>query len=193
MENVISLKSNLYIAPVKKTCALCGHEKKVAEFNKSKHHKHGVRPECRLCQKTRNKTRREQSFDSPEAREEYLAKKRRYNTSVGYYDKYFMKRFGVTYNQVRAMYDAQFGRCANRACSKEITFYHENENSRANPHRACVDHDHKTGKVRALLCMPCNTTLGILETKENIILGLMEYKTKHSESSGLMNLTENKE
>lgn len=189
MENVIRLET------YKKICGKCGEEKPFGEFNKSKIHSGGFRPECKICQKTRNKEWRAKQGETPEMRAEYLAKKRKYNTSKGYYDKYFMKRFGVTYDEVKGMFDAQFGRCANRACGKEITFYHENEHSRAHPNRACVDHDHDTGKVRALLCMPCNTTLGVLETKENIILGLLDYAYKFNptKSSRLFRLTENKE
>ena len=174
-----------------KVCSLCDYPKSLSEFNKSRSHRDGVRPECKLCQKQRNKTWRQSHFETPEKRSQYLAKKKKYNSSIGYYDKYFMKRFGITYADVKAMFDAQFGRCANRACGKEISFYHENEHPRAHPNRACVDHDHSTGRVRALLCMPCNTTLGILETKENIVLGLLEYGFKFSPSKNrrLFNLT----
>ncbi len=186
MSNVLQLKAD------EKVCALCGFAKPVSEFNKDKTRKDGMHRECRECCKSRNKTRRANSFKSPEARKEYLDKKKKYNRSVGYYDNYFRKKFGITYEEVKSMFDAQFGRCANRACSKEIVFYHDNEHGRAHPNRACLDHDHASGKVRALLCMSCNTVLGTLESKENVVLGLLEYGFKHgaSKNSRLFTLTE---
>ena len=33
-----------------------------------------------------------------------------------------------------------------------------------------VDHDHKTGKVRSLLCIICNTNVGVVEDKLEMIL-----------------------
>jgi 23S rRNA G2445 N2-methylase RlmL len=39
-----------------------------------------------------------------------------------------------------------------------------------------VDHDHKTGKVRSLLCIICNTNVGVVEDKLEMIL---KYLNKH--------------
>jgi hypothetical protein len=38
-----------------------------------------------------------------------------------------------------------------------------------------VDHDHETGKVRKLLCGPCNTALGLVKEDVNIMKKLIEY------------------
>lgn len=186
MNSVVNLVS-------KKNCTICGFDKDFIEFNKDKTHKDGLKSLCRQCEKTRNKTRQQKSFDSAEDRAEYLQKKRKFNKTQKYYDGYFMKRFGITYADVKMMFDAQYGRCANKSCGKELGFYHENEDGRASPNRACVDHDHNTGKVRALLCMPCNTILGTLETKENIVLGLLDYAYKFNptKDSRLFNITNN--
>lgn len=188
-------KEKIYIALATKNCGLCGYDKPLADFNKSRAHSYGVRPECKTCQKERNKSWRQSHFETAEKRSAYLAKKKAYSKTEGYYDNYFQKRFGITYADVKAMFDVQLGCCANRGCGKEIAFYHENENGRAHPNRACVDHDHSTGKVRALLCMSCNSILGTLETRENVVLGLLEYGYKFSptKNSRLFNLIEKME
>jgi hypothetical protein len=43
-----------------------------------------------------------------------------------------------------------------------------------------VDHDHKTGKVRGLLCSQCNPSFGMLKESETIILSMLSYLRKHS-------------
>jgi hypothetical protein len=55
-----------------------------------------------------------------------------------------LKRYGITRVQYNALFKKQGGACA--IC--EETLYA--------PH---IDHDHKTGKVRGLLCVSCNTKL----------------------------------
>ena len=54
------------------------------------------------------------------------------------------------------MYEKQQGKCAICGTMKP--------GKRAK--HLCVDHDHETDKVRALLCVSCNNKLGILEDKE---------------------------
>jgi len=42
----------------------------------------------------------------------------------------------------------------------------------------CVDHDHATGKVRGLLCVKCNTLLGLCQDSISILQKSIEYLTK---------------
>lgn len=61
-----------------------------------------------------------------------------------------LRRLGLTIKQYEAMSKKQKHKCA---------ICHKPENGR----RLAVDHCHKTGKVRALLCGPCNNHLGSYE------------------------------
>ena len=41
--------------------------------------------------------------------------------------------------------------------------------------RLCIDHDHKTGKVRGVLCSSCNCALGFSKDNPTILEGLKQY------------------
>ncbi len=43
-----------------------------------------------------------------------------------------------------------------------------------------VDHDHKTGKVRALLCYRCNTILGMAKDSIEVLKNTIAYLEKHN-------------
>jgi hypothetical protein len=45
---------------------------------------------------------------------------------------------------------------------------------------ANVDHNHATGKVRAILCTPCNTALGKLREDPELFLHAVDYLKKHA-------------
>jgi hypothetical protein len=42
-----------------------------------------------------------------------------------------------------------------------------------------IDHDHKTNKVRGLLCSNCNRALGLLQDKSAIVKSAYEYLASH--------------
>ena len=63
--------------------------------------------------------------------------------------------YDVTPEEYWEMYDKQGGCCD--ICNK-----HQDDLKI----KLAVDHNHTTGKVRALLCMKCNTDLGVYENKE---------------------------
>lgn len=74
-------------------------------------------------------------------------------------------KYGISEDQYKAMHDEQHGLC--RSCGLPET--------RRNTENLAVDHDHKTGKVRALLCQKCNTVLGLLDDDPEKIKSLLEY------------------
>lgn len=42
-----------------------------------------------------------------------------------------------------------------------------------------IDHDHATGKLRGLLCAPCNSALGMLKESPTVAESLIRYVNKH--------------
>jgi len=63
---------------------------------------------------------------------------------------YSIKKYGMTVDDWQSLMGHQRGRCP--LCERTFT-------KRVG---AVVDHDHRTGLVRGLLCRHCNTMLGLL-------------------------------
>jgi Recombination endonuclease VII len=54
-----------------------------------------------------------------------------------------------------------------------------NTNGRSDTNNLYVDHDHKTGKVRGLLCSNCNRSLGLVGDNIQTLQSMIEYLKKH--------------
>ena len=78
----------------------------------------------------------------------------------GGYRHYRLKhKYGIGAAEVDAMIAAQGGLCA--LCEVRPATQ--------------VDHDHKTGKVRAILCLLCNAGMGAFKDDPNIIRNAIAY------------------
>ena len=66
-------------------------------------------------------------------------------------------KYGLTVREYESIHVAQSGKCA--ICGRD-------ENGR----KLAVDHNHKTGEIRGLLCDSCNPRLGILEDYEFVLI-----------------------
>jgi recombination endonuclease VII len=68
------------------------------------------------------------------------------------------RRYGIGQADVDALIEAQGGTCA--VCPGKPEH---------------VDHDHKTGKVRGMLCFLCNQALGNTRDDIDVLYGLIDY------------------
>jgi hypothetical protein len=83
------------------------------------------------------------------------------NWGIKYYDG-----TAFVYTHYEEAFKLQNERCANKSCNK-----HQLELTNS----LSVDHDHKTGLFRGLLCGNCNTLLGLMEDNFKTVEGLREY------------------
>ena len=67
-----------------------------------------------------------------------------------------LDRYGLNKNDMISLHESQNKRC--KLCDKEVELFSRRKNN-----SGYIDHNHKTGKVRAILCHPCNTSLGYIE------------------------------
>lgn len=78
------------------------------------------------------------------------------------------RTYGLTAAAFDQLHEDQGGRCA--ACGDEPPS--EGTYAQRSLH---VDHDHETGRVRGLLCHPCNLALGYAQEDPARLLGLAAY------------------
>jgi hypothetical protein len=80
-----------------------------------------------------------------------------------YYRRQSLKyNFGITLEEYDALFDSQDGKCA--ICLLPPS-----------GRQLAVDHDHKTGKIRGLLCTKCNVALGLLNDDIGRLFLAIEY------------------
>lgn len=126
--------------------------KKIVHGTVNTYKRHGCR-----CNECRDARRQEQKRlrSSPEVKARAVERAQGYQR--GYH---LMKQYGMTVEEYDVMVTRQDGRCA--ICN-------------GCPQRLHIDHNHKTGKVRGLLCGNCNMGLGQFEDDTDRLLDALTY------------------
>ncbi len=177
------------VLPMMKACTKCEETKTVSEF----YFRDGKpKARCMECTKEDNrkakgnhkldknlareryKRWREGLLSDDERHKNYKSKKAEWNKSDVYYDSYFKRKFGITLDIFNRMLSDQNGFCANLGCNREISLHRTKDKT-----KAVVDHCHRTGNVRGLMCVRCNSLLGHIEKHPLLVPGLENYLTKN--------------
>jgi hypothetical protein len=150
---------------ITKKCSVCGCEKSFNYYTTQKGGKFGLRAECNDCLNTKRRVKyatdpkyaevkrkaaREWSKRNPDKKHE---RRNRFYHNHPEREKEYSRRkllknkYGLTVEEYDKMLIAQGGKCI---CGRN----HKN--------RLHVDHNHKNGEIRGLLCYRCNYALGLL-------------------------------
>ena len=82
-----------------------------------------------------------------------------------------LRKYGMTVEEYNLLFESQGGLCG--ICKKP-----ESENHGV---KLSVDHDHHTDKVRALLCLDCNSLLGFAKDSILILESAIRYLEEHND------------
>lgn len=80
-------------------------------------------------------------------------------------------RYGITPEEYNQMYDLQQGRCNICGEFKKRAGDAGSDGTKV----LCIDHNHKTNKVRKLLCNFCNRLLGYAKDSQEILKSAIAY------------------
>ena len=118
------------------------------------------------CGKQRQPEKEKAYYES--RRDSFSATQKKYAESKGIewrYNRSLLYKHGITINDYYEMLEEQNGVCA--GCGADEPGY--------NQKFFCVDHNHVDGRIRGLLCGPCNLALGKLKDNPTTIRTLADY------------------
>jgi hypothetical protein len=158
-----------------KHCGGCNLDKSLLEFHKNKLHKDGLSIQCKDCQKARAKEwyhshkeyMKEYRLRTTERRKEVRLRYSKANREkLREYERNYdlLKNYGISRSRYLLMRKKQGDKCLicevpQSECEREFN----------------VDHDHKTGNIRGLLCCNCNIGIGNLHDDAKLLTRAIEY------------------
>ena len=153
---------NTVSAPIKRRCVKCHKDKDDREFYRRDT---GIlRRECKICAHKRGAEWAKANRDRKnKTSREWAAKNKNYRrikTLIGH---------GLTQEEYEKLFQKQNGLCA--ICRNQ-------EDPAYKKKYLSIDHDHKSGIVRGLLCHKCNIGIGMFEDDPDRMASALKYLKK---------------
>lgn len=143
-----------------KVCCKCKEEKPREDFYSEPRVRDGLTARCKKCMKS-------DATDSYVQRADEVSKRNRQNYCS---DKEWAKKirlnYGLSVDDYYSILEFQGNKCAICGTASSGSSQHD---------RFVVDHCHATGKVRGLLCVTCNTALGLFYDSKVNLLSAISY------------------
>ena len=164
-----------------KICPCCKQDKPIEKFGRNLGTKSGKAVYCLVCQ---NRKAKEKYAKDPARREymrQYNLKPERQASKTAYrlrpavqariksnqHSNHLRQKYGLTEEQYESMRTAQNDRCM--ICGRTA------EEANCRYPSLDVDHCHRTGRVRGLLCYCCNSALGYLQDNAEFAMRAHRY------------------
>ena len=80
---------------------------------------------------------------------------------------HFKFKYGLARKDIKRLWEQQSRKCL--ICRTILIFGSSGEKN------ACVDHSHKTGKIRGILCSACNTGIGLFKESPKLLKRAIGY------------------
>lgn len=147
---------------VYKQCTKCKLSKPATEFHKHSTGYYGVRADCKDCVALYSRTYRDINSDTIKTKKKLYHKEKPEITRRSY----LKRTYGIsleTYNEMLLAQNNKCGICKSSYIgNKQHKHFH-------------VDHCHKTGKIRGLLCGQCNSAIGQFKDNITILENAIKY------------------
>lgn len=164
-----------------KVCASCNKKKNITDFNKRGIGSKGQQlyrsycKECHYLDRLGRLSKEERDLYKKSKKEKSLERRKLSKYSRDYKMKQkntiLKTKYGIDYDDYQKLLKSQNGVCYICGCTSDKAL--------------CVDHDHRTGKVRKLLCDRCNKTIGLVREDQTILENMKNYIEEHkSETCG---------
>lgn len=154
----------------KQNCSTCKVLKDTDCFSKNKSRANGLHTQCKECNKAqylknaegRKETMRNYNKENASLRNS-RAKEYQKDGRARWWD--IKKKYGISKEQYEQLLQKQNNKCS--ICGVEHIDSHRK--------RLFIDHNHETGKIRGLLCQPCNTGLGHFKDNPVLLKKAVQY------------------
>ncbi len=146
------------------------------EYDRARRERIKADPELLEAKRKQAREAQARRMEDPEFRQIHYARVRKWNDKNRRWKREdrFRRRYGITIQDYERIHDEQGGVCRICGNPEKITDLRLEKIGRRT-RRLAVDHDHRTGEIRGLLCYNCNTGLGLFRDDPFVLKAAIKY------------------